>query len=95
MPLHVERGQVFVGSGALGTLRMQPRRHAAQCPDKKRCPLKLLRARGRPRARRATSMSTLKRYRSQSIICNNGFLKTTFHRPPPGGHVVSPHICQF
>lgn len=46
------------------------------------------------RARGATSTSTLKRYRNQSIIRNNGFLKTTFHRPPPGGHVVSPHICQ-
>jgi len=46
-------------------------------------------------ARGATSMSTLKRYRNQSIIRNNGFLKTTFHRLPPGGHVVSPHICQF
>ncbi|KYN14677.1 hypothetical protein ALC57_13091 [Trachymyrmex cornetzi] len=42
---------------------------------------------GRPRA---TSMSMLKRYQNQSIICNNGFLKTTFHKPPPGGHVVSP-----
>lgn len=46
------------------------------------------------RDNRATSTSTLKRYRNQSIIRNNGFLKTTFHRPPPGGHVVSPHICQ-
>jgi len=47
---------------------------------------------GRPRA---TSMSMLKRYQNQSIICNNGFLKTTFHKLPPGGHVVSLHICQF
>ncbi|KYM82307.1 hypothetical protein ALC53_07310 [Atta colombica] len=42
---------------------------------------------GRPRA---TSMSMLKRYQNQSIICNNGFLKTTFHKLPPGGHVVPP-----
>ncbi|EGI59779.1 hypothetical protein G5I_12066 [Acromyrmex echinatior] len=112
----------------------------SQCPDKKRCPLKLLRAKGdvlptalwqqtgtkspladhvnpfisaRPDAAaakvshgfdvghlidvigekgrpRTTSMSMLKRYQNQSIICNNGLLKTTFHKLPPGGHVVSP-----
>lgn len=39
---------------------------------------------------KGTTTSTLKRYWNQSIIRNNGFLKTTFHRPPPGGHVVSP-----
>lgn len=45
----------------------------------------------RARARGATSTSALKRsYRNQSITRNNGFVKTTFHRPPPGGHVVSP-----
>lgn len=43
---------------------------------------------------RGVHVDAYKRYRNQSIICNNGFLKTTFHRPSPGSHVVSPHICQ-